>query len=1124
MAVSEKISQLVKDQFPSFYKDEGPKFLNFVQAYYEYMEQNGKLTDEIRNLKDYNDVSLTTQEYLDYFIQTFLPSLPVDILADKRLMVKYIKEGNLARGSLQSYKFLFRALYNEDIDLIYPSDQILKVSDGDWRIDRYLVSNFNDRTYTFIGKSIKGIQSGATALVEDVVARNIRGRHIMQILLSNIEGTFAHLEAIALVTDTGLTGHTTVVDAGINRVEIIAPGGQYREGDIVEINSDILGRFGKVVVTGTQDLGGVLSFNIVRGGSGYVATDSAFGATQVQILGDNTQPADFEIFDDDIVDTFEISVCSTLLSSNTIYGELAPVVSQTTSSIEPISGTITSTNANSTVIGVGTSFTTELRSGDSLYYQPQYRTKVFVGSVDTISNNDVLTLDTTGTEVTARQVTSERTYSLTMSSFANTVIGASSYGFPETGENVTKQVYRDHEAAQMVINNTTEISVGDSLFGVTSGANATVTRVTDDTLGSTKVIFDGYRNFTASETVRVDFADSESGTDVGTVTSFSGNTISKHEVSVGVKVGESISDGDEVVGLVSNCYGVVKQTISTTVGGYTHDPDGNDDGPETRDLVKFHISANATAVLADQFDTGPILPKSIYNSSDNTRGDYHGFYEGEGLRLVNSTTVVGNVDLSTSNTVYETVATRLRDSILFETSQFGTIASLSDIDGGSGYFRKPKVNVTNPDISSLGIGEAYLTLQSDDQYWDTGETEFALDTTDRLRQSSTGASGDVKSVELSNGGEAYANGTYEMVVRVWQPFLQREPGNINWANDAVLTLESVTGTYIPSEGDTRVADYTGTAKVVFVDDRGVLGRNAEIDPNLGADGTITSLRILDSGFSYRNNEEALLEDSGRGLATSARVKITLKGAANSEGYYSSDRSHISTTRGYIQDSEYYQEFSYEILSGISLSRYRDIALQLVHPAGQRLFGKYRSVTSAGANTEVKFASTASENNGITTKIVKGSGTASLLKNAATGTISITDDSFDITGSSTLFDSELNAKKFIVIETDPGDGVDNTFWKVQLNQIIDDTSANLEFAWTFGDVTSANVYIDNAFVLAGTDTDFNTEFDDGDTIVLKTSTETHKFVLNTVNSATSANITSTLVGEDISDADVYYIQG
>lgn len=1228
MAVTDKISTLVKNQFPDFYKEEGDKFLEFIQAYYEWMEENGNLTDSIRNLKSYRDISTTTDDYIQHFFNTLIPGIPTEIAADKRLFAKYVKHANISRGTLRSYNLLFRILFNESIDLYYPSESILKVSDGDWRIDRYLVSNFDDKTYKFIGKTIRGADSTAEALVEDVITRIVRGRHIMQILLSNVRGTFQHLERIYLKSDKNFTGHNTVIDAGINKLEVLSPGGEYKKGDILNLKSSIIGDLAKVVVTEIEDNSGALTFSIVSGGSGYVATDNAFGATTVDIIGETSgQRSNFEIYDDNIVDTFEISISSTLLSSNNVYGSLAPINSHIVPSVTPIDGTVTATASDNTITGVGTNFINDLQVGDKLFHHPLRKSKVYLGTVSSILNSTTLTTespDANRNDVSGEKMYYERSLNLTLATHANTLLCAPDFGFRAAGETGTKRNYRDHEKAVLRVANTAEISVGDSLFGVTSGANCEVTAVADDTDGAAKLFVDGYRNFTSSETVRVNFADSESGTDVGAVTSFSGNTIGKHYISIANSAAVNINIGDEIVGITSNCYAVIKTvdpqpyaytkdatsytelsgTVTTssdtetevyTVNGDTttfqtdftigdtikigellravtqivsdtelqvhaaFDPDITEasvygKSGVMRTLCRCCISANSSANLTSIFDTGPILSRTIFvdkpisgTDEKNERfllaNNSNGFLENEALRFQGSSTHIANVEFSTGNTNYESIATPIGECLVYESSQFGTIAKISDVDSGSGYYNPAKVSVVNPDLVAFGIGEAYLTIHSEDANFGMDNSGildsdgvYTIDTNDRLVQTSTGASGDVKGSNIVNTPPSVTyleeDGVYEIKVRIWQDFLQRDPAGINWELGPVA-IKAYDSTHITGNEDTREPIGNGTATIVDIVDGGVLGKNANIKSNVGANGTIVKVKSLDSGFNYGHLEECLVEQSGRPLGTNSRVKLYLKGVANSAGYYYSDRSHISTARGYITDSNYYQEYSYEIISPVSLKRYRDIALEAVHPAGNKLFGKFRNISNSTINIAATPAQNTSSSDSIIKKQIKSSGTASLLKTAITGTINITANTsssdannlFTIQGFGTDFENELSANSFIIIETDPGNGARNKFIKVQLNDIVDANTANLNMEWTYGNVTGANVYFDDGFRISGSSTDFENEFNDGDTIILRTeSNNQYKFILNTVNSSTSANITTTLSGEDIIGADVYKIQG
>ena len=84
------------------------------------------------NLLDYADVDKTTGDFLEYFRRDFMPTIDSKIIADKRLLAKHINNIYLAKGSMASYDFLFRILYNEDIEVSYPRDNMIKSSDSKW--------------------------------------------------------------------------------------------------------------------------------------------------------------------------------------------------------------------------------------------------------------------------------------------------------------------------------------------------------------------------------------------------------------------------------------------------------------------------------------------------------------------------------------------------------------------------------------------------------------------------------------------------------------------------------------------------------------------------------------------------------------------------------------------------------------------------------------------------------------------------------------------------------------------------------------------------------------------------------------------------------------------------------
>lgn len=69
------------------------------------------------------------------------------------------------------------------------------------------------------------------------------------------------------------------------------------------------------------------------------------------------------------------------------------------------------------------------------------------------------------------------------------------------------------------------------------------------------------------------------------------------------------------------------------------------------------------------------------------------------------------------------------------------------------------------------------------------------------------------------------------------------------------------------------------------------------------------------------------------------LQITSAGVIEEAGYYLNSDGHLSSDMK-LQDNHYYQDFSYEIESGVSIDQYRDTATSLLHPVGTKMFGRY----------------------------------------------------------------------------------------------------------------------------------------------------------------------------------------
>ena len=62
-----KISTLVEYQLPQFIRDEHPVFVEFLQKYYEFLEQPGNPVYELKKFENNYDIDTTREYLLKYF-------------------------------------------------------------------------------------------------------------------------------------------------------------------------------------------------------------------------------------------------------------------------------------------------------------------------------------------------------------------------------------------------------------------------------------------------------------------------------------------------------------------------------------------------------------------------------------------------------------------------------------------------------------------------------------------------------------------------------------------------------------------------------------------------------------------------------------------------------------------------------------------------------------------------------------------------------------------------------------------------------------------------------------------------------------------------------------------------
>lgn len=1054
------ISSLIENQFPQFYKEEGPNFIAFVKAYYEWLEEStqyltlydatgfdvgdtmyqtlsdnvpvegtiiskegnvvgvahkgleqfrcinqcgvirevtsssgaktyisisspGGLLYQARNLYNYRDIDHTVDRFIIQFKEKYLKNIQFDTATNKKLLVKNAMDLYRSKGTERSIDLFFKLVYGVNSEVYYPGDDLLRPSDGEWVRPRYLEVTTTDRTVDYVGRQIVGVNSGATAFVERYIRRRIQGGTVSIVYISNIRGEFVNGEPLKV---DFLYKDAPRVVGSLDEVEVITGSRLFNVGDVVSFDST-RGDGGLARVTSVANKTGVVDFLFHEGGFGYTLNAESIVSEKVLNLTN--------VVTANTIDVVRVVAGGTGYANSDKIIVVSPTTNATGYILTNDAGTILEVD----VVNPGSGFVNNT---------PQVLITNSSGGSTTGVNANLVA-----------NTTYQGYYYKYLEQFVQRQANATFYDANNTF--VPGEKFFTYHVNNMVASDGVVISVsqlagandGELYLSINAGslANGTVLYTTGNTKTATINV---YTDKTATATIMGIPSNAQ------LIVTSASIIAPRQEI---YQTYNNIELANAYI-VVADPAGVGRTSLEVTNLRGAFDPDlpiRIRNSTTTATLINTNLNIGVYNIVGT-FATNAISRSTNTSTTANTVSVSFGYGAGFNVSSIGEVeTIFLGTDLLGSNNVswiaanlvsmanqqYMTLpisnyaygfpknpqgnsADIIYACLDFQKFDIGVVGGLTNIDPGAEYNVDPYVLIYEPLIAAFGRNDYIFEIENASGLFTQGERILQTSGTlqfynlqvdsvvgfqigEKVFQGTIGsetATAVVQDIYVGNNTfyvnqvtgsfatgqlvKSYITANTATLANVDQvSVIASAKGIVKSGNTSVITIKRISFNNTFDETDTIVGQSSGvsaTIKKITEDERvRQIGLNANVEANVvTANGSVTALEIIDSGFGYSNGEivNYVSEDGSR----TGEAKIIVNGSGTGSGYYRSSKGFLSADK-YIHDSDYYQEYSYEVLSKLPFDRYSDMFKKVMHTAGTRVFGSV--VITEESNTSVE---------------------------------------------------------------------------------------------------------------------------------------------------------------------------
>ncbi len=126
------ISSLIPDLLPEHINQTYPDFTEFLELFNKYLVSENRAAHYVNRVDHQRDIDLAEQKFLTNLQQEIGISVPRTFAADPRLFYTRLVDFYRARGTPESITSFFNVLYNDEVEIYFPKDDLFIPSDNPW--------------------------------------------------------------------------------------------------------------------------------------------------------------------------------------------------------------------------------------------------------------------------------------------------------------------------------------------------------------------------------------------------------------------------------------------------------------------------------------------------------------------------------------------------------------------------------------------------------------------------------------------------------------------------------------------------------------------------------------------------------------------------------------------------------------------------------------------------------------------------------------------------------------------------------------------------------------------------------------------------------------------------------